>query len=138
MGREFLVSPEGIEPVRNASGTSVRYLMGENNEGQWVHLVECAPGQIIEAHSHDVDQFQIVISGSASYAGIPTTPGTVHFAEKNTPYGPIVAGPDGLTFMVIRPNTSARAAVAYSSTKIRKVKESQQTLAADQRVDPPR
>ena len=47
------------------------------------------PGATSDAHYHPVDQFQVVIEGSAVMAGEELmTPGTVHYTDKNTPYGP--------------------------------------------------
>ena len=65
-------------------------------------LVEYAPGRVLRTHFHDVDEFQIVVSGSGTFGSHDVVPFTVHFARAHTPYGPIVAGPSGLAFLTLR------------------------------------
>lgn len=116
MGQEVTVRPEDVAPSEFFPGGNTRIMLGAHGEGQWAHLSEFEAGFVIEPHSHPVDQFMIVLKGSATLAETERlTPGSVHFTSRDTPYGPIVAGPEGLTFLVIRPNTDHR--VAYVPTK---------------------
>jgi len=57
-----------------------------------------------EAHYHENDQFQVVISGRLRMGRHELTPYCVHFSRAYTPYGPLVADADGpgFAFMVMR------------------------------------
>src|SRR3954469_18769616 len=58
-------------------------------------LIESTPGRVLPTHFHEVDQFQVVVSGSGTLSKHAlSTPG-VHFARGFTPYGPIRNGAEG-------------------------------------------
>ena len=65
-------------------------------------LIEQAAGADLHAHFHIVNQFQVVVSGSGLFGKKPVYPTTVHYVNAFTPYGPIIAGPDGIHYLVIR------------------------------------
>lgn len=65
-------------------------------------MVQYAPGRVLRTHFHDVDEFQIVVAGRGTLGRHSIAPFTVHFARAFTPYGPIVAGADGLSFLTLR------------------------------------
>jgi rubredoxin len=65
-------------------------------------LVEYAPGRVLRTHFHDVDEFQIVVAGHGTFGKHAIQPLTVHFAREFTPYGPIIAGTEGLSFLTLR------------------------------------
>lgn len=65
-------------------------------------LAESSPNRLIPTHFHDVDQFQIIVSGGGTLGRHVLAPFAVHFARAYTPYGPIVAGKNGLGFLTIR------------------------------------
>ena len=65
-------------------------------------LVEYAPGRVLATHYHDVDEFQIVVAGHGTFGRHTVQPYAVHFARAYTPYGPITAGPQGLSFLTLR------------------------------------
>jgi len=56
----------------------------------------------LRAHFHDVAQFQVFVAGSGSLGARPIAPMTVFYTDAFTSYGPIDAGPDGLTFFTLR------------------------------------
>jgi hypothetical protein len=60
------------------------------------------PGSEIYAHFHDVDQFQVVVKGSGRFGRVPVGSVTLQYADAFAPYGPIVAGAEGLGFFVFR------------------------------------
>ena len=95
MRREISVRMEDVTSKRGREGMTY-VLLGENDEGHWVHVLEAPPGYESEAHFHDYDQFQVVIKGSIDMAGEVLTPGSVHYTDAKTPYGPFKAGPGGL------------------------------------------
>lgn len=78
-------------PVAQAAGT---YPMA--------YLVAQAPGSTLQAHFHQADQFQVFVGGSGRIGTHPVRPLTVHFAGAHSPYGPLVAGRDGLQYLTLR------------------------------------
>lgn len=63
----------------------------------------------IRVHFHPVDQFQLVVQGSGQLGGHELRPGSLHYADAFTPYGPITPGPEGIGFFTIRTVTDAGA-----------------------------
>jgi len=62
-------------------------------------------------------------------AGEVLTPGSVHFTDAKTPYGPFQAGPEGLTMMIIRPGAEKKGARTPVRTVIDKIKAAQRAQA---------
>jgi hypothetical protein len=66
-------------------------------------LVEQDPGSIATAHYHQADQFQVIVGGHGIMGTHEVRPVTVHFAAKNSPYGPIRADNDsGVHYFTLR------------------------------------
>jgi hypothetical protein len=65
-------------------------------------LVEMTPNEVIRPHFHQVDQFQVLVAGSGSLGRNAVPLLTLHYADRHTAYGPITAGPFGLSFFTIR------------------------------------
>jgi hypothetical protein len=68
------------------------------------YLVEQAPGDTVDPHYHQVDQFQLFVGGSGHIGTHPLEGVTVHYAAPHSPYGPIVAGADGVQYVTLRRN----------------------------------
>src|SRR5262245_12298790 len=127
-GREITARMQDVEPraSKQREGGYTWNLIGEHGEGMWVHVMKMPPGETSEAHYHEVDQFQVVIEGSAVMAGHEEMlPGTVHYTDAGTPYGPFTAGPNGLVLMVIRPKADGKGKRIPTRTVIDKVKAAQ-------------
>ncbi len=60
------------------------------------------PGGTLPAHFHRVNQFHVYIGGGGLVGKQAVRGLTVHYVDAFTPYGPIVAGPEGIEFLVIR------------------------------------
>ena len=73
------------------------------------YLLEQAPGFSVQAHFHSVPQFQVVAGGSGRIGSEPVAPFAVHFTGAHSPYGPIVAGTDGLWYFSLRATTNEGA-----------------------------
>ena len=73
-------------------------------------LVENTPHRLLRTHYHDVDQFQVIVSGDGTLGKHSVRPYTVHFARAHTPYGPITAGDQGLAWLTIRARRDADGA----------------------------
>jgi len=73
-------------------------------------LVENTPHRLLRTHYHDVDQFQVIVSGDGTLGKHAVRPYSVHFARAHTPYGPITAGDKGLAWLTIRARRDAEGA----------------------------
>jgi rubredoxin len=65
-------------------------------------MVQYDPNRTSRAHFHHVDQFQIVVDGKGKIGRHDLAPYAVHFARAFTPYGPLAASPEGMTFLTLR------------------------------------
>ena len=65
-------------------------------------LVELAPNASISPYFHQVDQYQIVVAGSGTLGRNATPLIALQYVDHHTAYGPINAGPFGLSFFTIR------------------------------------
>lgn len=72
-------------------------------------VVTAPPGHSLRAHYHGVPQFQVFHQGTGRVGRHDVSTVSVHYADALTPYGPIVAGPDGLAYAVLRPRPDAGA-----------------------------
>jgi hypothetical protein len=99
-GRDYTLSEYvGAAPVR-----------GHYQEGNEVNdngmpqgfLVHQPPGAITPAHFHEPNQFQVFVGGKGRIGAFAAVPLTVQYANGHTPYGPIVAGPEGIEYFTLR------------------------------------
>lgn len=63
-------------------------------------------GEVVMAkpHFHRVRQYQVVVRGEQARMGKHDSPPiSVHYSDPSTPYGPIFAGEDGITWFTLRP-----------------------------------
>lgn len=65
-------------------------------------VTEMAPNETILPHFHGVPQFQIFSGGSGKMGRNDLQPLVVQFKDRFTAYGPVIAGPHGLTFFAMR------------------------------------
>jgi hypothetical protein len=61
------------------------------------------PGSTVMAHYHSTDQFQIFMDGTGKLGRHDIHPISVHYTNRYTGYGPIVAGASGVSYYVLRP-----------------------------------
>jgi rubredoxin len=66
-------------------------------------MLDSSPGRVLQAHYHEVDQFQVIFSGDGLMGKHRAGPGYVHFSRAHTPYGPVVWGEKGMDLLTIRP-----------------------------------
>ncbi|VTU45853.1 hypothetical protein [Variovorax sp. PBL-E5] len=67
-----------------------------------VFLVEQPAGAVLAPHFHMQNQFQIVMAGHGRLGAHEVAQGSVHYAGAFTGYGPVVAGPEGLSYFTVR------------------------------------
>jgi hypothetical protein len=65
-------------------------------------LVHQPPNAVTPAHFHEPNQFQVFVFGKGRMGAAPTSPLTVQYANGHTPYGPIVAGDEGVQYFTLR------------------------------------
>jgi len=65
-------------------------------------LVHQPPNAITPAHFHEPNQFQVFVGGKGRMGAAPAAPLTVQYANGHTPYGPIVAGEEGVQYFTLR------------------------------------
>jgi hypothetical protein len=99
-GYDYVLSEYvGAAPVRG------RYVEGNevnDNSLPQGFLVEQPPGSVTPPHFHEVNQFQVFVAGSGKFGKKDAAPLTVHYAGGHTPYGPIAAGPQGVSYFTLR------------------------------------
>ncbi len=79
-----------------------------------VLLVKYAPGSYSGIHSHSQLDIMYVLEGDMKVGGRPCPKGAVVWTDKDTMYGPLEVGPQGVTLLDIRP---ARANTVWQSSK---------------------
>ncbi len=65
-------------------------------------LAEDSPNHTIETHFHQVDQFQVVVTGGGTLGKHELAINAVHFSRAYTPYGPIAGDQRGVGFLTLR------------------------------------
>ncbi|MBO0711738.1 MAG: hypothetical protein J2P47_10725, partial [Acetobacteraceae bacterium] len=65
-------------------------------------LVEKEPGAVVQPHFHQADQFQVVVGGGGSLGTHAVGPGAVHYTDRYSAYGPILAGEEGIAWFTLR------------------------------------
>ena len=81
--------------------------------GPQATMSELQAHESVSPHFHGVTMFQLFIAGSGTIGnrGQELKPLTIQFKDHHTAYGPIVAGPHGLSFVAMRMRTSNSAPV---------------------------
>ena len=77
-------------------------LVGDLEEGPWVHVNWLPGGLVAPVHHHDHDEVMYVIEGGFSMGRRRCGPGTVVYLEAGTDYG-FEVWPEGVRFLNIRP-----------------------------------
>lgn len=89
----------GNAPVR---GTYVEGNEKNDNGQPQAFLVFQPPRTVTPPHFHEVNQFQVFMGGDGLFGKKPAHAVSVHYAGGHTPYGPIVAGEEGLEYFTLR------------------------------------
>ena len=104
-----LVTPDqarDLPILRNGVAATVRHYYGTTgmvHTGPQSFLLENPnAGARIEPHFHDSDQFQVIIGGDGKVGVHDAAPVVFPYADAFAPYGPIVAGTQGISFFTMR------------------------------------
>ena len=99
-GRDYtLAEYVGQAPKR---GTYVDGSEADDNPLPQGFLVMQPPGATTPAHFHEPNLFQVFVGGNGRIGAFPAKPLTVQYANGHTPYGPIVAFEEGVTYFTLR------------------------------------
>jgi hypothetical protein len=78
-------------------------LVPVDGAGRQAYLVKSySEAAKVGSHFHLVPQFQVFVEGEGTFQRHAIDVPTVHYTDAYTTYGPIVAGPAGLSFFVLR------------------------------------
>jgi hypothetical protein len=105
---EYLGPPASSRNPQLSMGTA-DFVVPERDSPQSFRIQQ-DPGLIIHPHFHFVDQFQVVVEGAGTIGRNQADPITVHYAAAHTGYGPITAGPEGLTYVTMRAQSDCTGA----------------------------
>jgi len=91
-----------------------RYSTAEISAGPQALMTQMSANETILPHFHGVAQFQIFPSGAGMMGKIEVRPLMLQYKDHHSAYGPLVAGPHGLTFIALR-NRIGDSAPVYLS-----------------------
>ncbi len=77
-------------------------VVGDKEKGAYVTFAERKAGDLGKAHSHTADEVMYILEGDMMVGDQHIRQGGVFYAEKNTVYGPIRPGQNGVKFMNVR------------------------------------
>jgi hypothetical protein len=103
-------STDWLRPERAEKGTTptgefrvTHVFRPDEDGGLQAYLVRSYSDRAtVGTHFHEIQQYQVFVDGSGTFQRHDVGPGVVHFTDPYSVYGPIVAGPDGLSFFVLR------------------------------------
>ncbi|NIP15049.1 MAG: hypothetical protein GWM88_10160 [Pseudomonadales bacterium] len=95
---------EKLETLKLSTGietTMFRIGMPHDAASPTVFKVYYPPGCKVEAHTHECDYSEIILEGSQKVGNEWLRPGDIRVGMANRGYGPLVAGEEGATVLVI-------------------------------------
>ena len=75
---------------------------GDGDRVPQAFLVHQEPGSTLVTHYHLEEQFQVFVGGGGTIGAHAVKPVVVHYASRESGYGPLVAGPQGLDYFSLR------------------------------------
>ena len=103
----------GTDPAQAAEAGrqgAARRLLAQGDHGFYTQVVRLPPGFEAPVHSHDHEEVFMVLDGSCTFDDEPMSRFDLTVVGANEPYG-FAAGPDGLSFLVVRRGAASFAAV---------------------------
>jgi hypothetical protein len=87
-----------------------------------VSMVEQDAERDLRPHFHHADQFQVFFSGSGTLGKTPLRRYSVHYANAYTPYGPIHADKDGISYFTLRNGRSGISFMPEARSELQNAK----------------
>ena len=84
---------------------------GEGTNSTTVLRAVFPPHCTVSPHSHDIDYLEISLEGAQKVGRKGHRQGDIRVVNKGTVYGPLVAGPDGATVLIVMNGTNVEARV---------------------------
>jgi hypothetical protein len=94
----------GLKLPTEAIATMYKIGLPSNEDAPTVFKMWFPPGCTIEVHTHDCDYSEIVLEGSQMVGRKWLYPGDIRIGLANRGYGPLVAGPEGASVLVMFAN----------------------------------
>jgi hypothetical protein len=91
----------GITLPTEAVATMYKIGLPDNEAAPTVFKMWFPPGCTIESHTHACDYSEIILGGSQKVGNKWLHPGDIRIGLANRGYGPLVAGPEGASVLVI-------------------------------------
>ena len=93
----------GSITLENTGVVTSQYRIGQptENSSPTVFKANFPPDCRIEAHTHACDYSEIILKGSQRVSGKWLHEGDIRIGLANKGYGPLIAGPEGVTVLVI-------------------------------------
>ncbi len=89
----------GISPKPGSPGYGV---MEAGDDMPQAYLVVQPPHSVTRPHFHQANQFQVFVAGGGTVGKLRADPVTVQYAGGHTPYGPIHAEGEGISYFTLR------------------------------------
>jgi hypothetical protein len=68
-----------------------------NEAAAVIELLRMPPGYVLSRHHHSTWRFEILLQGSVTIGELTLRPGDIFITRPDEDYGPLTAGPDGVT-----------------------------------------
>ncbi len=96
----------GAITLEGSGAVTSQYRIGKpsNPDAPTVFKIYFPPDCRIEAHTHDCDYSEIILQGSQKVSGKWLHEGDIRVGLANKGYGPLIAGPEGVTVLIMFAN----------------------------------
>ena len=94
---------EGRSMVKDGKriGVHNRAPIAQVDPGPWLGRSRYDPGMVVAPHRHPSNEIIFIVAGDMTVAGTSYGQGTAIAIKAGTVYGPLVAGPHGVEFLLI-------------------------------------
>lgn len=99
-GREYI--GVSAKPGMPGYGENIAAKRGGSEVNPQAYLVIQPPHSVTQPHFHQTNQFQVIVAGGGTIGKVRTDPLTVQYAGADTPYGPINAEAQGISYFTLR------------------------------------
>jgi hypothetical protein len=136
-----MIAVEGTEALARkrtlAHGEQLNdYFVPEQDGGLQAFRVNLEPSAVVRPHFHRVDQYQVFVDGSGAIGKHRIESVCVHYTDRYSSYGPIVAGPAGMSYYTLRRQRDP-GAIFMPEGRAEKVMRSRRNISADVSTAPP-